>query len=113
MTTHIKSLQILRDKKGQPAFAVIPFADYQVLVDPQAIKEPSIPLEVVDKALGKDISATRAWRIHLELTQAEVAKRMGITQGAYCQLEARKTIRKSSRVKVAKALNIDESQLVF
>jgi hypothetical protein len=38
---------------------------------------------------------------------------MGITQPAYSHLETTKTIRKSSRIKIAKALNIDESQLDF
>lgn len=49
----------------------------------------------------------------MELTQAEVALRMGVTQGAYAQLEAKKAIRKSSREKIAIALGIHESQLDF
>jgi transcriptional regulator with XRE-family HTH domain len=49
----------------------------------------------------------------LELTQTDVAERMGITQGAYAQLEAKKKIRKSSRIKIALALKIEEPLLDF
>lgn len=75
--------------------------------------EPGIPAAVVDVALHNDWSAARAWLEHLELTQTEVARRMGITQGAYAQLEAKKSIRKTSRVKLAAALGIHELQLDF
>ena len=75
--------------------------------------EPGIPAVVLDRAMDKDWSAARAWREHRELTQTEIDQRMGITQGAYAQLEAKKIIRKSSREKIAKALAIHESQLDF
>ena len=113
MNAPTEAVQILRDAGGHPAYAVIPFAEYQALIRNRPTIEPSIPLEVVDKALAQECSAARAWREHLELTQAEVAKRMGITQGSYAQLEARKGIRKSSREKIARALGIHEAQLDF
>lgn len=108
-----ESVQILRDAGGRPAFAVIPFAAYQALVKGGVQVEPGIPAVVVDLAMDNAWSAARAWREHKQLTQAEVAQRMGITQGAYAQLEAKKSIRKSSREKIAKALGIHESQLDF
>jgi transcriptional regulator with XRE-family HTH domain len=46
-----------------------------------------------------------AVREHYQLTQATLAQRMGITQGAYAQLEAKK--------KIARALGLDEIQLDF
>lgn len=107
------SVQILRDAGGHPAFAVIPFAQYRALVHKKPKAAPNIPLEVVDQALEHAWSAARAWREHLALTQAEVARRMGITQGSYAQLEAKKSVRKSSREKIAKALGIHETQLDF
>ena len=113
MNTHTESVQILRDAGGHPAFAVIPFADYQALVKSKAKVVPGIPAAVVDLAMDNEWSAARAWREYMELTQAEVAQRMGITQGAYAQLEAKKSIRKSSREKIARALEIHESQLNF
>jgi len=113
MNTHTENIQILRDKGGYPVYAVIPFADYQALVQNKPKAEPGIPLEVVDKALQQDCSSARAWREYLELTQTEVARRMGISQGSYAELEGKKLIRKSSRERIAKALGIDESQLDF
>lgn len=107
------SLQILRDAGGNPAFAVLPFAEYQALINRRMDDEPGIPLEVVDKALANDWSAARAWREHLELTQTIVAQRMGISQGSYAELEGKKVIRKSSREKIARALGILQSQLDF
>ena len=106
-------VQILRDTSGQPAFAVLPFAQYQALVHGKKIADPGIPAHVVDLAMDNEWSAARAWREHLELTQVAVAKRMGITQGAYAQLEGKKTIRKASREKIAMALRIDQTQLDF
>jgi predicted DNA-binding protein (UPF0251 family) len=113
MNALTETVQILRDKSGHPTFAVLAFADYQALVHNKPKAEPGIPLEVVDKALAHEWSAARAWREYLDLTQTDVAQRMGITQGSYAQLEAKKTVRKSSREKIAKALGIDESQLDF
>jgi predicted DNA-binding protein (UPF0251 family) len=114
MNIPIDTVQILRDQHGHPAFAVLPFADYQSLLHNKPMRaEPAIPLAVVDRALTDDCSAARAWREYLELTQTEVASRMGITQGSYAQLEAKKTIRKASREKIAKGLGIDATQLDF
>ena len=113
MNAHTETVQILRDARGYPAYAVIPFAEYQALIHNKPKAEPGIPIEVVDKALEQEWSAARAWREYLELTQTEVAQRMGITQGSYAQLEGKKTVRKSSREKIAKALGIHESQLDF
>lgn len=113
MNVLTERVQILRDAGGHPAYAVIPFAEYQALIHNKPKVEPGIPLEVVDKALEHEWSAARAWREHLELTQTEVARRMGVTQGSYAQLEAKKTIRKSSRERIAGALGIHETQLDF
>jgi DNA-binding XRE family transcriptional regulator len=113
MNTLTDTVQILRDNAGQPAFAVLPFALYQALIHNKPRAEPAIPLEVVDRALAHDWSAARAWREYLELTQTDVATRMGITQGSYAQLESKKTIRKSSRQRIAQAFGIDETQLDF
>ena len=113
MNALTETVQILRDAGGHPAFAVIPFAQYQALVKGKQKVEPDIPAAVVDLAMDKQWSGARAWREHMALTQTEVAQRMGITQGAYAQLEAKKTIRKSSREKIANALGIHESQLDF
>jgi DNA-binding XRE family transcriptional regulator len=111
--THPSFVQILNDRAGRPEYVVLPVDQYHALVRSKNYEEPGIPAQVVNLVFDNNYSPTRAWRCHLELTQAEVAKRMGITQPAYSHLETTKTIRKSSRIKIAKALNIDESQLDF
>jgi len=82
-------------------------------MDPQAIKEPSIPHAVIKMVCLQDMFFAKAWRRYLRLSQATVAKRIGMTQSAFSRLEAKTELLKSSRIKVAKALNIDESQLDF
>lgn len=113
MNVPTESVHILLDAGGHPAFAVLPFAEYQALIKGNANLDPGIPAAVVDLAMDNAWSAARAWRERLELTQTEVAQRMGITQGAYAQLEAKKRIRKTSREKIARALGVHESQLDF
>ena len=68
---------------------------------------------MVKLAFDDGMSPAKAWRTHLELTQAEVARRMGITQSAYAQLEASARPRKSSRQKMAAALGISPEQVHF
>lgn len=113
MSAYTETVQIIRDAKGRPAFAVIPFAEYQALRQAKPRAEATIPNQVVNLALNDQVSAARAWREHLQLTQAEIASRMGVTQSAYAQLEAKTTLRKSSREKIARALGIEPEQLDF
>ncbi|WP_444814925.1 helix-turn-helix domain-containing protein [Variovorax davisae] len=47
------------------------------------------------------------------LTRDEVAKRMGVTQSAYAQLETSARLRKGSRENIANALGNSSSQLDF
>ena len=72
-----------------------------------------VPDTVVKLAFDAGMPPAKAWRTHLELTQAEVARRMGITQSAYAQLEASAKPRKSSRQKMAVVLGISPEQLHF
>lgn len=107
------NVQILRDAGGHPAFAVIPFAQYQALVAGKSAPEPTVPSGVVDLFFDNGWSATRAWREYLRFTQAEVASRMGISQAAFAQMEAAKRPRKATRTKIASALGIAIEQLDF
>ncbi|MFW3897919.1 helix-turn-helix domain-containing protein [Pseudomonas bharatica] len=52
------------------------------------------------------MTAIAAWRRHLDLTQAEVAQRLGISQSAYAQQESAERPRKGTREKIAAALGI-------
>lgn len=110
----LTNAQIINDDKGLPAFAVIPYAAYQSLLDKPAIDLTNgVPSAVVDAMFDKNISALKAWREHLELTQAEVAKRAGMTQSAYSQHEQSNKLRKPTREKLAKALGLTAEQLNF
>lgn len=70
---------------------------------------PTIPNAVVNK----DMTPMRAWREHLGLTQTEVARRLGISQSAYAQQEAKEPVRKATREKIAQALGIVPEQLAI
>jgi len=73
----------------------------------------TIPNAVVGKVVYKDMTPIRAWREHLGLTQAEVARRLSISQSAYAQQEAKEPVRKSTREKIAQALGIVPEQLAI
>lgn len=104
------NIQILKDAEGKPAFAVIPYSDYLRL--PHR-REPTVPNDVVGKVINDEMTPVRAWREHLGLTQADVAQRLGISQSAYAQQEAKESVRKSTREKIARALGIEPEQLVI
>jgi len=104
------NIQILKDAKGKPAFVVIPYTEYLSLSKQRA---ETIPNAVVDKVINKDMTPIRAWREHLGLTQTEVARRLGVSQSAYAQQEAKEPVRKSTREKIAKALGIVAEQLAI
>lgn len=55
----------------------------------------------------------RAWREHLQLTQAEIAERLGISQSAYAQQETAERPRKATREKIAKVFGIAPALLDF
>lgn len=96
------SVQIINDSQGEPAFVVIPYADY---VASQSADD-SVPHEVAGYVLVDELSPAAAWRRYLRLTQAEVAARIGISQAAYAQQEKAKRPRKQTRAKIAEALGI-------
>lgn len=106
-------VQILRDAAGHPAFAVLPFSQYQALVSGKAIAEPTIPNAVVNAVFDRDVSTVLAWREHLCLTQAEVAARMGVSQATFAQMEAAKRPRKATLEKIAAAMGLAVGQLAW
>jgi DNA-binding XRE family transcriptional regulator len=94
---------------GKPAFAVIPYEEYLKLLPTQ---EPSIPHEVVGLVIKKDMNLVKAWRIHLGLTQKEVAKRAGISQAALSQMERNDNrLRTATLEKLAEAMDLSIEQL--
>ena len=103
------NIQIINGPGGQPAFVVIPYADY---VASRGAEKGLIPHDVISRAVD-GATPTRAWREHLGLTQADMAERLGVSQSAYAQQEGRDRLRKSSREKIAAALGIEAAQLDF
>ncbi|MDO4626381.1 MAG: helix-turn-helix transcriptional regulator [Pasteurellaceae bacterium] len=116
MATSYNNIQIIHDENGLPAFAVIPYNDYQVLQQNNVLRKSlrsDIPTAVLDIFFENECSTVRAWREYLGLTQAEVAERIGVTQSAYSQHENTKRLRRSTREKIANALGIHPEQLNF
>ena len=103
------NIQIINGPDGSPAFVVIPYADY---LAERAEARDLIPQGVIERTI-EGASPARAWREDLGLTQAEIAKRLGISQPAYAQQENSDRLRKSSREKIAGALGILPEQLDF
>jgi DNA-binding XRE family transcriptional regulator len=94
---------------GKPAYAVIPYEEYLKLLPTQ---EPCIPHEVVGLVIKKDMNLVKAWRIHLGLTQKEVAKRAGISQAALSQMERNDNrLRTATLEKLAKAMGLSIEQI--
>lgn len=113
MSVHIDP-QIIK-LNGKPAFAVIPWNEYQKLLNNQIESNESdvwFPNEVV-KANVRGDSLIKAWREYLNLTQAELASKAGMKQSALARLETNTTNpRKSTLLKLAEALGVTVDQLI-
>ena len=108
----LTNYQIIKNANGSPAFVVLPYADFRRFIQP-VDTETGVPSAVVNLAFDNGYSALRAWREYLCLTQEEVAKKLCISQSAYCQQENRETLTDAFRQKVAGVLNINPEQLNF
>ncbi len=99
---------------GKTEYFLVPVEEFnQLLTQPVSDQEVTIPNAVVTMHLHEEMPLIAAWRTHLSLTQAEVARRMDISQAAYSQIEHAKNPRVATRKKVAQALGIDHRQLSF
>jgi len=98
--------QIINDADGNPAFVVIPYAQYVA----QKLEPDLIPHQVVSRIVD-GATPIRAWREHLSLTQDEVARRLGISQPAFAQQESVAKPRRATREKIAAAFGIHPDQL--
>jgi DNA-binding XRE family transcriptional regulator len=113
MRIHIDP-QIIK-QNGKPAFAVIPWNEYQKLLNKQIESDKSdvwFPNEVV-KANVRGDSLIKAWREYLKLTQAELASKAGMKQSALARLETNTANpRISTLLKLAEAMGITVDQLI-
>lgn len=116
------------EKNGVPEYAVIPYEEYQRLVEQaeesedlrdaeaavRAIKEgeETIPEDVVERLLSGEEHPIKVWREYRGLTQEALGKKAGIGKSYISQLEARSKTG-SSRVlrALAEALGVDMDDL--
>ena len=102
-------------QNGKPAFAVIPWSEYQALIHKQVEPDESdvwFPNEVV-KANVRGESLIKAWREYFKLTQAELATKAGMKQSALARLEGgNASPRKTTLSKLAEAMGISVEQLI-
>lgn len=107
----LTSYQTINDENGQIAFAVIPYTDFVKILS--SFDSDTVPNEVVGRHIMDEVSMLQAWREHLNFTQDEIAKLMGISQSGYAQIEAAKRPRKKTLQKAADAMGITLQQLCY
>lgn len=103
--------QTIMGEDGKPAFVVVPYNEFRRMRG--GFTPGTVPNTVVGMVFDGNISATRAWREYLRLTQAEVAARIGVSQAAYAQMESAKRPRMATLTKVAEAMGLDVEQLAW
>jgi len=112
-TVLTKPQVIIQDDK--PAFAVIPWDEYESLVKNQIPPDESdiwFPNEVV-KVNVRGVSLIKAWREHFGLTQGELAAKANLKQPALARLEKPDANpRQSTLKKIADAMGITIEQLI-
>lgn len=119
--------QIILDESGNPAFAVIPWQEFNQLAKAYSeIKmsdedlydqaridnEESFPIEVLDHLLAGD-SAIKVYRNHRNMTQKQLAQMAGINVVYLSQIErGQRTGSTRTLQAIARALNIEIDALV-
>ncbi|MCG8336475.1 MAG: helix-turn-helix domain-containing protein [Proteobacteria bacterium] len=114
MTEHTDTQIILQN--GKPAFAVIPWDEYQELIskNKETDHDVWIPHEVVKRVAIENTTIIKAWREYFELTQKELATKADIAQSALARLEkSNSNPRTSTLKKLAKAMGISLEQLSY
>ena len=121
--------QIITNSDREPAFAVIPYDEYRVLMerldlledlrDSKAFgeklargEEEVIPVEVVERLVDGE-SPVKVWREHRGLTQEELGEQVGLSGSYLSQIESGKregTVRVYAAL--ARALGVDMDDLV-
>lgn len=119
--------QVIRDDGGNPAFAVIPWREYERLAaagaearlsdeelyDRARVEdEESYPIDVADRLLAGE-NAVRVYRDHRRMTQKHLAEAAGINAVYLSQIErGRRTGSARTLAAIAEALGIDVDALI-
>lgn len=102
-------------QNGVPAFAVIPWNEYQKLIRKQTEeteKDIWFPNDVV-KATSRGDSLIKAWREHFGLSQAELAAKAEMPEPVLAELESNAVSpKKTDLAKLSKVMGIDKKQLI-
>jgi predicted transcriptional regulator len=110
MNAHIEP-QII-SHNGKPAFAVIPWDEYQLLISKKQEADVWFPNDVV-KANSSGASLVTAWREHFAMTQEELAAKSGMKQASIARLEkGHAGARRSTLARIAVAMGIMVEQLI-
>lgn len=121
-------LQVIYDDAGQPAFAVLPWREYQRLTNLQHDDErlsdeelydiaktdggESFPLAMVDRILDGE-NPISAYRNHRGMTQQELAAAAGINAVYLSQIETGKRVGSAKTLaSLARALNVTVDDLI-
>lgn len=104
------NIHILKDAKGEPVFAVIPYADYLGLTRQAASNAHN---SVAGQVFYTDMKSIRDWRLHFGFTQFDMAGRLGITRNAFTHYEVSAPVRRSTRERIAGALGVAPGQIDF
>ena len=105
------NVQII-EQNGVPAFAVIPYDEYLKAFPEVGDNDETVPHEVVGLIIKKGYNLIKAWRIHLGLTQKQVAEKAGITQSALSQMEKTDQEKRTATLeKLAHAMGLSVEQL--
>ena len=123
MTTTPKPTFLADPKTGEPAFAVLPVAEYQALVEAAEMAEDVAafdaaagdelwPAEVVDRLL-EGANPLRVYREHRKMTQAALAEASDLRQATISQIENGERVGTVDALsRLAKALGVDLEDLV-
>jgi transcriptional regulator with XRE-family HTH domain len=93
------SVQII-EKSGKPEYAVIPYAEYQALLE-MAREDESIPAAVSERLVLGDEHPLKVWREYRGYTQESLGAKAGIGKSYVSQIEAGT---KTGSTKVLRAL---------
>ena len=102
-------------QNGNPAFAVIPWDEYQRLIKGQEDAEATdvrYPHNVIEADKLQEKNSIKAWREYFNLTRQELAERTGLTRFAITRMEESDTSARTATLKkIASAMNISVEQL--
>lgn len=116
-------------KEGHPEYAVVPYSEYQALLEKaealddvatfdQAVRaldegrDQTVPAHVADRLVAGD-NPVKVWREHRELTQTALAARAGLSQSHIAMIErGDRQITTRMLPGLAKALEVDRDDLL-